>query len=482
MLFIFNSLTSHISYIKIKTKFMKNERPFDIKNYDIIVSCPGGASDRCGLARIKEGALSVIDNISSTGIAVSGNELYRIIYHKPYAVSKILELAVYEDMAEYRHRPGEEFQPPPLSLVYHDIIDPHDILIHEGLIFIVSSGTNEIVCLDEKSRRISERIKFEGNGNAWHLNCLSLINGEICVSAFMECAEDYGWKKIPTKERGFIMNLKTKEKIWDGLSMPHNPIQWDDGTLSVCNSQTNSVIFRYPDGKTKEAFFGGFTRGMRTDGRYAFIGVSPDRSKDGKAGNKNASLAVYDAFKDSVEFEIEVPFSEIYDIYLVKENRFPYIAPLGDIFADKDEAINTLKSAMPGLLSKVQQPLEASGLNLKINIEEKPAELKSGGIAELTVKIENYGDTPMQSAEPNPVHLSYHWKKAESSEYEIFDGIRTPLNVPLFPESYLRTKMKVQAPLEAGRYVLEISLVQEWRFWFEEHCPSLPETTEIIIG
>lgn len=459
---------------------MKNERPFNIKNYDIIVSCPGGCSDRFGLARIKDGALSVIDNISSTDIAVSGNELYRIIYHKPYAVSKIMELAVYADTAEYR--PDREFPPPPLSLVYHDIIDPHDILIHEGFIFIVSSGTNEIVCLNEKSRRISERIKFKGNGNAWHLNCLSLFNGDIYVSAFMECAEDNGWKKTPTKERGFIMNLKTKEKIWEGLSMPHNPIQWDDGTLSVCNSQTNSVIFRYPDGKTKEAFFGGFTRGMRIDGRYAFIGVSPDRSKDGKVSTiKNASLVVYDAFKDSVAFEIEVPFSEIYDVYLVKENRFPYIAPLGDIFTDKEEAINTLKSAMPGLLSKVQQPLEASGLNVNINIEEKPAKLKAGEIAELAVKIENYGDTPMQSAEPNPVYLSYHWKKAESSEYEIFEGIRTPLNVPLFPESYLRTKMKVQSPPEAGRYILEISLVQEWWFWLEGHCPSLPETIEIII-
>jgi hypothetical protein len=207
---------------------------FNIEDYDIIVSCYGDSdSNRFGLVRIKKGKLEVIDELNSTGIGIYGNRIYRLMSHKPYGVSRVLEMAVYEDVLN---------EVTPLSLIYHGIAHPHDIFVHYGLIYIVSSGTNEILCLSENDFKPVKKIKFEGTGNAWHINCLGVIDGRICISAFNICSDDFGWQKTKTKEQGFIMDIETKEKIWEGLSMPHNPYQFGN-KIVVCNSETHSVLF-----------------------------------------------------------------------------------------------------------------------------------------------------------------------------------------------------------------------------------------------
>jgi cell division septation protein DedD len=65
------------------------------------------------------------------------------------------------------------------------------------------------------------------------------------------------------------------------------------------------------------------------------------------------------------------------------------------------------------------------------------------------------------------VNLSYHWLD-RSGETVVFDGLRTPLPRDLGPGESVDLKAAIQPPEKPGRYVLEITLVQERAAWFPE--------------
>ena len=50
----------------------------------------------------------------------------------------------------------------------------------------------------------------------------------------------------------------------------------------------------------------------------------------------------------------------------------------------------------------------------------------------------------------------------------VFDGNRTPLSPPLSPGEERLIMVEVKAPEKPGLYHLELTMVQELCFWFEE--------------
>ena len=455
-------------------------KTFDVRTFDVLVSCYGDPEhERFGLVRIKNGKTEVLDGLSSTGLAVSDNRIYRLMRHKPYITGKVQELVIYE-----RENGGKTGV---LSLIYHDISDPHDVFVHKGSIYVVSAGTNEIVRLDEKTFKEIERIKFAGDGNAWHINCLGIIGGRLCISAFNECGDDFGWRNFPTKGAGFIMDVETGKKIWEGLSMPHNPTE-RDGITAVCDSESGSVFTRSAAGHINKAEFGGFTRGLDFSDGYMFVGISSDRKS-----LENAKICVYDMSAGKTACEIILPFPEVYSVVLLNGKGFDCEIPaVKDLFREKDaEEIEKLKSALSDAgarpLMLEQAPLDDSGagrLDVNILLADIPETMKSGAEYELPVLVENRSDSTMQSIAPYPVYLSYHWKECglcEDGGYSVYDGNRTPLVSPLFPFSSLKTPVRVKAPSAKGMYILEITMVQEQRFWFESACKNLPVRLRVTV-
>ncbi len=71
------------------------------------------------------------------------------------------------------------------------------------------------------------------------------------------------------------------------------------------------------------------------------------------------------------------------------------------------------------------------------------------------------------SAHPYPVHLAYHWLRADG-EYFIFDGERTRIIPDARSGASDIYEMTVTAPAVPGKYVLRITLVQEWIGWFDQ--------------
>ncbi len=90
-------------------------------------------------------------------------------------------------------------------------------------------------------------------------------------------------------------------------------------------------------------------------------------------------------------------------------------------------------------------------------------------LADITVK--NTSDVAWPS-KPNlknlyAVNLAYHWINKQGI-FVVFDGIRTPLPEDLFPGNSVKLVATIQAPNRRGKYILEITLVQEGHAWFPE--------------
>ena len=84
-------------------------------------------------------------------------------------------------------------------------------------------------------------------------------------------------------------------------------------------------------------------------------------------------------------------------------------------------------------------------------------------------KIFNTGDVAIPSLGKDgdllKVGVTYHWKNMDESIL-VWDGLVTPLNADLNLKSEQKIDVVVISPTEAGRYILEIDLIQNSAFWF----------------
>jgi hypothetical protein len=64
-------------------------------------------------------------------------------------------------------------------------------------------------------------------------------------------------------------------------------------------------------------------------------------------------------------------------------------------------------------------------------------------------------------------NLSYHWLNQKGAVV-VFDGLRTPLPQDVKPGESVTLNAIIQAPEKPGKYLLEVTLVQEQSAWFPE--------------
>jgi cell division septation protein DedD len=89
--------------------------------------------------------------------------------------------------------------------------------------------------------------------------------------------------------------------------------------------------------------------------------------------------------------------------------------------------------------------------------------------AEVLVKNSSKNDWPSKPDEKGrrAVNLSYHWIDRRG-DVVIFDGLRTPLPHDVAAGESVRLNASIRAPDRAGKYTLELTLVQEAVAWFPE--------------
>lgn len=257
-----------------------------------------------GLFAITHGSqpkLQVIDRLSTTGLWRDYDRLVRAIYHNDNLI-----LCTY--MANGT--------PCVASSTYKQV---HDVRYQFGQLYLVSTGTNEVVQLDAATN-FSYSWKFPGEPASWHLNCLDLWNGRYVVSCFgrKEKISDYqkSWAG-----HGVVFDLETGDVLWSGLTKPHTPRMDKAGRQYICDSDTGRLLIREVNGHVSEIVFpGAFTRGLAFGKNQIYVGLSAIRHRGVEEivpdSIPNARIAVLQAETFAVLGQLDLPSAEVYDIVI----------------------------------------------------------------------------------------------------------------------------------------------------------------------
>jgi 2-polyprenyl-3-methyl-5-hydroxy-6-metoxy-1,4-benzoquinol methylase len=136
------------------------------------------------------------------------------------------------------------------------------------------------------------------------------------------------------------------------------------------------------------------------------------------------------------------------------------------------------KSEVLGRVS--QQPLDPAGITVRLAPLGELPPVIPGQHFRVPVAVTNEGLHMLASLPPNPVNLSYHWRDSTGG-LAVHDGMRTTFTTPLLPGDSRRVEVDVVAPAEPGCYELQLTLVQEGKFWFEEQQPDLAATMSVRV-
>lgn len=151
----------------------------------------------------------------------------------------------------------------------------HSLCVREDEVFLVSTGTDEVVRFRMRGARIlSESLFWRPAGSAvradaHHLNGLCFFQGELHVSGFGEKMGDT-WA---ASSNGFIRNLERNETVATGLRHPHSLLPLDDG-LAFCESGRRTV---HLPGRPPVHSLPGYARGLCRVGDHLFVGASSRR-------------------------------------------------------------------------------------------------------------------------------------------------------------------------------------------------------------
>lgn len=125
-----------------------------------------------------------------------------------------------------------------------------------------------------------------------------------------------------------------------------------------------------------------------------------------------------------------------------------------------------------------KQPIKADRLEINIKVNTDLDTLPCDKKIQIPISILNKSNERLVSLPPNPVHISYHWAY-ENGKILVFDGLRTPIKLPILPGEERDYLVDIMTPDKESKYRLQITLVQEWCFWFEDRVKSLP--LDIIV-
>lgn len=127
-----------------------------------------------------------------------------------------------------------------------------------------------------------------------------------------------------------------------------------------------------------------------------------------------------------------------------------------------------------------QKSLDPKRLAIEMKLKPQIDDMVVGKEYILNIEVQNNGKDKLASLLPNPVHVAYHWKDVNSNLI-VYDGVRSPLTLPLEPLESQMIEMKIIPPQEPGKYILEVTMVQELCFWFEDVISNLPYKVECSV-
>jgi uncharacterized protein (TIGR03032 family) len=239
-----------------------------------------------------------LDELPTTGIALANGGLARVL-------------------RGHDHAPGSHFIRHEADGTKHEayvegLVDPHDIAWVGDSFAVACAGANTIVFVTETGE-VARIWNAPGTGDAWHLNSLLVVGGELHVMAFGRFERHREWAEMDSIGKGFVLNVATGREVLNGLSSPHHP-RLVDGDWIVCNSGTGELLRIGADGEIRSRLvLAGWARGLAVFDHALLVGESRGRNEPPGA---EATIAKVDRESWQVVDRFPVPVREIYDIVL----------------------------------------------------------------------------------------------------------------------------------------------------------------------
>jgi hypothetical protein len=262
----------------------------------VLISCFDDDARSGGLFAWDGSRLEQLDEVPTTGLTIHDGALVRVL-RAPESDS--FDLVV--------HGPDGRAR---LTVEGHN--DPHDIVWTGERYAIACAGSNAIVYVSRAGEQTGI-WRAPGEGDAWHLNSLLLVDGQLHVSAFGSFERHREWNEPDADPAGgFVLNLATESKVLTGLYSPHHPRRSGRDWL-VCNSGRRALtrIDAATGTITGDTLLEGWTRGLAPWAETFLVGESPGRTEP---PDVTATMAIVSAGSLEVLDRVAVPAREIYDI------------------------------------------------------------------------------------------------------------------------------------------------------------------------
>jgi len=161
-------------------------------------------------------------------------------------------------------------------------VDAHSITFLDGGVFVVSTGTNEILRVSFDGYEFGDATVYwrypgvEANGDLVHLNGIAASASGLIASCFGQRLPDGSWGND-----GSVFRVEPFELIRGGLSHPHTPLVHDDW-LFFAESRRGRVYTMRRDtagewSGERHIDVGGYCRGLACLGNELLVGVSGER-------------------------------------------------------------------------------------------------------------------------------------------------------------------------------------------------------------
>jgi hypothetical protein len=268
------------------------------RDFVALISGFDDETGRGGIFRYDGRGLEQLDDRPSTGLTVDRGTLAQVL------------------------RSAEDAAPVPLivhgmqgatEIAVEGLVDPHDIVWTGDAYAIACAGVNRIVYVSPAGEVVGT-WQAPGHGDAWHLNSLLLVGGELHVCAFGRHERHRQWNEPGADpSSGFVLNLATGAEVVSGCFSPHHP-RFVDGEWIICDSGRRALTRIDAGGRrAADVVLDGWTRGLAVLDGSLLVGESPGRTEP---SGVTATVAVVDRASWQVVERFPVPAREVYDIVL----------------------------------------------------------------------------------------------------------------------------------------------------------------------
>lgn len=176
-------------------------------------------------------------------------------------------------------------------------------------------------------------------------------------------------------------------------------------------------------------------------------------------------------------------YVELYTEVIEEAHRTPVHVTLRGILRKTAEKVSAVEERLRSAEVRGTTPLPPTCIRyINIRAVEQLRSIASGAIINVLTEIENASNETLAGTEPCPVQLAYHWIDPISQEYVVQGGHRTPLTREVPPHNLHRQPMMVEAPQRAGRYLLRLTMVQEFVCWFDSVNPATASDLQVEVG